>query len=57
MEAFIERKDIEDIKNFIETSLVKHMNAAGLSFGAMGFVIQTLFDAIDNAKEEFDKEE
>ena len=54
MEVAIEEKDLEDIKNFMETELVQYMINFGLSFGAMGYVIQTLYDALDKAKEEFD---
>ena len=43
MEVTLTKKDIEDVINFMEhEGLVSHMNDAGLSYAAMGFVLTVL---------------
>lgn len=47
---FIGNDVINEVENFIETKLVSCMNDAGLSFPAMGFIIQALLDIIEDVR-------
>ena len=54
----VTRKDIESIYNYIENKgLVKHMNDAGLSIGAMAVVIEAIDRKCEEILGEMDKEE
>ena len=46
-------EELNEIETFLESencNFVKDMNQAGLSFGAMAFVIDAIVRAVDNAK-------
>ena len=57
MEVEITQDILDEINTFINSKIVKVMNDNGLSFPAMGFIIQSLFNAIDEAQTALDREE
>ena len=57
MEVEITQDILDEINTFINSKIVKVMNDNGLSFPAMGFILQSLLNAIDEAQTALDKEE
>jgi hypothetical protein len=57
MEVEITQDILNEVNTFINSKIVKVMNDNGLSFPAMGFIIQSLFNAIDEAQTALDREE
>ena len=51
MEVEITQDILDEINTFINSKIVKVMNDSGLSFPAMGFILQSLINAIDEAQE------
>lgn len=52
-DIMINKKDIAAVRDYIENKgLVAHMNDAGLSVGAMCFVLNALMNECDKAEEE-----
>ena len=54
MEIEFTQKLLDEINMFINSKMVKVMNDSGLSFPAMGFILQTLLNAIDEAQTALD---
>lgn len=57
MELEITQDILNEVNTFINSKIVKVMNDDGLSFPAMGFIIQSLFNAINEAQTVLDREE
>lgn len=57
MELEITQDILNEVNTFIDSKIVKVMNDDGLSFPAMGFIIQSLFNAINEAQTALDREE
>ena len=57
MEVEITQDILNEVNTFINSKIVKVMNDNGLSFPAMEFIIQSLFNAIDEAQTALDREE
>lgn len=57
MELEITQDILNEVNTFINSKIVKVMNDDGLSFPAMGFIIQSLFNAIKEAQTALDREE
>ena len=53
----ISQKDIADIDFFIENYLINAMNESGMSFAAMGVILQTVFEKRDELKSWFKERE
>ena len=47
MEVEITQDILDEINTFINYKIVKVMNDSGLSFPAMGFILQSLINAVD----------
>lgn len=56
MEIEITQDILDEINTFINSKIVKVMNDSGLSFPAMGFILQSLLDAVDEAQERLDSD-
>lgn len=57
-EVVITRKDMVDIANYMENGgLVKHMNDAGLSFGAMALILTAIEEACSKILDKMNEEE
>ena len=54
MEIEITQDILDEINTFINSKIVKVMNDSGLSFPAMGFILQSLLNAINEAQEHLD---
>ena len=54
MKVEITQDILDEINTFINSKIVKVMNDSGLSFPAMGFILQSLLNAIDEAQEHLD---
>lgn len=54
MEVEITQDILNEISIFINSKMVKVMNDNGLSFPAMGFILQTLLNAVDEAQTALD---
>lgn len=57
MEIEITQEVLDEINIFINSKMVGVMNDNGLNFPAMGFILQSLINAVDNAQTELDKDE
>jgi len=55
MEVEITQDILDEINTFINSKMVKVMNDNGLSFPAMGFILQSLLNAIDEAQTTLDE--
>ena len=55
MEVEITQDILDEINTFINSKMVKIMNDNGLSFPAMGFILQSLLNAIDEAQTTLDE--
>ena len=53
----ISQRDIADIDFFIENYLINAMNESGMSFAAMGVIIQTVSEKRNELKNWFDERE
>ena len=57
-EVIVTRDDIHAITNYMENcGLVEHMNNAGLSFGAMAFILTAISNECDRVLDKMSKEE
>lgn len=53
----VTRKDINDIADYMENKgLVAHMNDAGLSIGAMAFILTAIANECDRVLDEMNEE-
>ena len=58
MEINVTRNDIRAIADYMENGgLIEHMNNAGLSFGAMAFIIIAISNECDGILDEMNKED
>lgn len=57
MEVEITQDILDEVNIFINSKIVKVMNDNGLSFPAMGFILQSLLNAIDEAQNKLDNDE
>ena len=58
MEVNVTRNDIRAIVNYMENGgLIDHMNNAGLSFGAMAFILTAISNECERILNEMNKEE
>lgn len=58
LDITITRKDMSDIANYIEhKGLVEHMNKAGLSFGAMAFILTAIEEACNTVLDKMNEGE
>lgn len=56
MEVEITQDILDEVNTFVNSKIVKVMNDSGLSFLAMGFILQSLFNAIDEAQTILDED-
>lgn len=57
MEIEITQEVLDEINMFINSKMIGIMNDNGLSFPAMGFILQSLLNAVDEAQIALDKDE
>lgn len=56
MEVEITQDILDEVNVFVNSKIVKVMNDNGLSFPAMGFILQNLLNAIDEAQTVLDED-
>lgn len=56
MEVEITQDILDEVNVFVSSKIVKIMNDNGLSFPAMGFILQNLLNAIDEAQTILDED-
>ena len=56
MEVEITQDILDEVNVFVHSKIVKVMNDNGLSFPAMGFILQNLLNAIDEAQTVLDED-
>lgn len=56
MEVEITQDILDEVNVFVNSKIVKAMNDNGLSFPAMGFILQNLLNAIDEAQTVLDED-